>query len=386
MSTDFVRKISCNELLYADMGEVFHACDSHYILEIKKLKSEKKLEEAINAAASFNSGTNVKLVGKKYYNSDTKIILQKIEIKEENIYDNKLFRSGLDTSSTTIAAYLAKHKRKRYLIIKVAHYIMDGKGGIMFIENIFRSLRNEELIKYSNELSDRDFLKTLDYKKKIEPKFPNLTPIHSKRVSKYVMKRRVIILNCYTTAIVAKIAKIIADEFKENTVRFMIPTDIRRHDRSKKYCGNMVLPTLLTVDKNTDTIASLNGKMLMSLKNKDELNIKNTSYFFYDHLPKLIRQHFMKSFVGLANKTQKFSIGSVISYLGKVNVDELKCDTLEISDFIALPTAEPLGPFLFLITEHSGKTQIGLSYYKGQFTEKYIDKLCEKLKDLENAG
>ena len=94
----------------------------------------------------------------------------------------------------------------------------------------------------------------------------------------------------------------------------------------------------------------------------------------------------MKSFVRLANKTQKFSIGSVISYLGKVNVDELKCDTLEISDFIALPTAEPLGPFLFLITEHSGKTQIGLSYYKGQFAEKYIDKLCEKLKDLENAG
>jgi len=74
----YVRKISCNELLYADMQEVFHAYASQYVMKIKKLKSKEALERAINEAIQFNSGTNVLLKGKSFYDAEKPIGLKSI--------------------------------------------------------------------------------------------------------------------------------------------------------------------------------------------------------------------------------------------------------------------------------------------------------------------
>ncbi len=372
----FVRKISCNELLYADMQDVLHAYVTQYVMEIKTLKDEKLLEKAINAAIDFNDGSNMQLKGRSFYVAEKPIRVKRVKIRDKDLWTADFFNEGVDYREATVAAFIVLHQKKKYFVIKVSHAAMDGKGGLLLINNIFKYLNGEELVHYDNALTDRALLKQLPYKSFPEPKFPKLKPKNSKVIKKFETSRRVITLDGYTNSIIAKIAKVFAEEFDEDEVRFMIPSDLRRHRRGENHCGNLVLPIMLKVNKG-DSVATINGKMLMGLKNKDELNIRNTSYFGYNYLPKFLRNAFLRMATTYANKLRKFSIAGVITYLGRIKIDG-------VMDFLSMPPAEPLGPFIASIVECNNKTNIVLCYYKDQYSEDYIDKLCGQLKEIGN--
>ena len=379
----YVRKISCNELLYADMQEVFHAYASQYVMKIKKLKSKEALERAINEAIQFNSGTNVLLKGKSFYDAEKPIELKSIKITGNDFWNSSFFEEKINLNNNSILAYLVTYRKDKYFVLKISHTAMDGKGGLLFINNIFRHLNGEPMEHYDNLLTDRQLVKSLPHCSKIEPKMPKLQPKNSRHIKSYTQARRIICFKGYTNSLVAKISKVFAEEFKDNSVKIMVPTDLRRHDRANKHCGNLVLPIMLRINK-TDNIPTINGRLLMGLKNRDELNIKNTSYFCYQYLPKRIRHLVMRTTVSYAEKRRRFSIAGVVTYLGKIPIEKMQNDIIQISDFISIPPAEPLGPFIASIVEYSNETRIALCYYKGQYAEKYIDRLCEKLKEIGN--
>ena len=379
---NFVRKISCNELLYADMQDVLHSYASQYVMEIKSLKSEKKLEQALNAAVKFNSGSNLFLKRKTFYDVDHPMSLKYAVSRDKILWDSDFFNEKVDYRKESILAYVVSHNKKRYFVLKISHSAMDGKGGLLLINNIFRFMNNEKMERYDNLMVDRELVKQLPYKSKNESKFPRLKPKNAKVVHRFQPLTRVIELDSYTDSIVAKIARIFADEFEEKEVRLMVPSDLRRYRGPAKHCGNLVLPIMLRVDKNDD-ISTINGKMLMGLKNKDELNIKNTSYFCYLHLPKYARHSIMRLVTFYARRFRRFSIAGVISYLGKVDLSSMQSNNLKISSFVSIPPAEPLGPFIVSIVEYNNTTRIALRYYEGQYSKKYIDNLCKQLKEIE---
>ena len=111
---NFVRKISCNELLYADMQDVLHSYAFQYIMEIKSLKSEKKLEQALNAAVKFNSGSNLFLKRKTFYDVDHPISLKYAVIRDKKLWDSDFFNEKVDYRKESILADVVSHDKKRY--------------------------------------------------------------------------------------------------------------------------------------------------------------------------------------------------------------------------------------------------------------------------------
>lgn len=379
---NFVRRISCNELLYADMQDVLHSYAFQYVMEIKSLKSEKKLEQALNAAIEFNSGSNLLLKRKSFYDVGHPIRLKRVTILDKELWSSDFFNEKVDYRQESILAYIALHNNKKYFVLKISHAAMDGKGSLLLVNNIFRFMNNEKMEQYDNLITDRELVRQLPHKAKTESKFPKLKPKNAKIICHFKQSIKVVKLDGYVNSIVAKIARILADEFKEKEVRLMIPSDLRRYCGATMHCGNLVLPIMLKVDKNDD-ISTINGKMLMGLKNKDELNIKNTSYFCYMHLPRFVRHSIIRLATFYAGKFRRFSIAGVISYLGRVNLDSLQSDNLKISSFASVPPAEPLGPFVVTIVEYTNTTHIVLRYYEGQYSEEYMDNLCKQLEEIE---
>lgn len=380
-----LRKISCNELLYVDMQDLTNSYSIQYIFETQEIKNIRKIEEAINVVKNNNYGSNIYLKNKTYYIQDSYIPIEKIEVNKENIYDSSFFKEKTDYKKESIKVYhlYNKFNNKQYLIFKFLHSTMDGKGTLMFVQNVMKYLQNKELIKCDNTITDKEFLNSLKTYKKAENKMPKLINKESNRISKYISKWKVIEIDGYVQEIVAKLSCIFANEFENDTTKIMIPTDIRRHEREKNYIGNLTLPIFLDVNKNDD-YKKINGKLLYNLKDKKELNLSNTQYFGYNFYPEFIRKAGLEVALKMINKMNKFTVGALISHLGRVNLEKFNNDYITFKDFVSLPIIQPLCAFSLVILEHNNKTNIAISYYEEQFTEEYIEALVSKIKNKLN--
>ena len=382
-----IRKISCNELMYYDSEKLTNQYTIQLIFEIKKIKHISKINEAINKVIKNNIGSNVFLKGNNYYLNDNKVKIEKVTVDTDDIYNMDFFREIIDIEKSSLKLYILYNKKdnRQYLVFKSSHSVMDGKGALLFITNLVNYLNNDDLIKCSNSITDYQFVKKLNYYKKTESKYPYLKNPYTKKINNYKTKIRIISIDGYIQAIVAKLSCILADEFNNNEMRVMIPTDIRRYDKENNYIGNLTLPVFVNVDKGDD-YKIVNGKMLYSLKENKELNLKNTSYLGYQYLPKIIRKLFLKVGLKYISNSNKFSAGALISFLGRINVDDLQNDYFNVNDLVSLPAHNPLILYSFVITEFANKTNIAFIYYEKQFDEKYVDYIENKIKNNLKNG
>lgn len=382
-----IRSISCNELLYSDMQYSTNSYAIQFIFKIEKIGNLKEIEKTINNVIKNNIGSNVYLKNNSYYMQDKLVKINNLEVNEEDFYNSDFFREKIDIKKESLKVYyvINKNDNNKYLIFKFLHSVMDGKGCLLFVQNVMNDLKGCELIKCNNFITDKEFIKKKDYYKKSEPKFPMIVNKNSNVIRDYKQRWRIIEIDGYIPAIVAKLSCLLANEFENDTVRMMIPTDIRRYEKNNNYIGNLTLPIFLNVNKK-DSYDKVNGDLLYSLKNKMELNIANTSYFGYQYIPKTIRNIFLKLGSNLTQRYNKFSVGALISHLGRINLDEYNNDEVSFTDFVSLPIHQPLGAFSLVILEHSNITKIALTYYENKFSEEYIDYIVNKISSSLNKN
>lgn len=374
-----LRRISSVELLYEDVQRATNTYAIQYVIAIKKLKDLKLVEEAVNKVATECPGYNVVLKRGKYYPSENPIIIQKHRSSKVDLYDLDFMREKIDLKIGSIEVHYAKVKGQEYLVFRFAHSVMDGKGTLMFFQSVIDAINNKELLECSNTVRERDFIKKLKYYRKREPKLPNIVHMQAQKLNSYNVAWKMIELDDYVTSVVAKLSCILAGEFENDQTRIMIPTDLRRHDKLNNYTGNLTLPIFLNVKKDDD-YKRVNGDLLSQLKDKRELNYSNTLPRIYCYLPKFMRNMIVKAGCGATNMCGKYSIGALVSHLGRIDFDSYKNKAFKVIDFESFPVQQPLGAFSVVIVEYSHKTRIVISYYKDQFDEKYINELMDKIR------
>jgi len=374
-----IRKASCNEHLYMDMQDLTNSYAIQYLFKIKKLKSKEKLEEAINNVIKNNKGSNVYLKGNKYYLNNKRLKIKEITDDNADIYNLKVFQSKVDYTKESIKVYIINNNGNKYLYFQLLHSVMDGKGCLLFVENVMNYLKQKDLIKCSNNITEKEFVKPLKYNKNNENKLPSIKHPKAKPIKKYITKWKVIELDGYVPSLISKIACILNKEFNNSLVKYMIPTDIRRHNRKDTYIGNLTLPIFLKV-KDSDNYQNVNGQLLYSIKNNDELNIKHASYINYEYYPKALRKLVLKQGLNIISKYNKFTVGAIISHLGRIDLQDYSNKHLEVEEFVSLPVQQPLGAFSIVIAEYNNKTKIAISYYENQFEEDYVENLLNNIK------
>lgn len=381
MAKNTIREVSNNETLYLDLQDIAHSSAIQFVLEITKPSNTEKFETAIRVAAT-HSGVHVKYYKGHWIVNDAPIRVEYKSLHNTDLTSNSIFNEKIDYHKESIQAHIITTSDKTFLLLRILHSVCDGKGALIFTRNIFRSLNNTDLIECSNIITDETFVKGL---KKAVRNPNNLLSTYkalaAQPVTAYTTRWRTLKLQGTHHGIIARLAKAISIEFEGKEARFMIPTDIRRHDMNTSYCGNLTLPIFLRTHSNQHW-KDINGDLLFQLKNNAELNLKNVDYFYYKHLPYFLRTSLLRQIA----RRDRFSVNAIISYLGKIDLADFKSPDFQVKDFISLPIQQPFTGFSVVAVEHSNQTNIVLSYCLGQFSEAHVDKLMNRItKDFTHS-
>lgn len=374
-----VRKISDNELMCCDMQEITTTSFTiQYLMEYENTIDKSIIDKAIKEMQKESRCAFVYARKNNWVENDSIVEVKEMYIDDEDFINNSIFFEKLDYKKETVRFYLIN---KKYLLIKFSHSVFDGKGALNFVEKLFSHINNSPTEPLDNSITEDEFLKGLDTKNKEFDLSHHFHLINSDKNKEKIIKYQVINMPKYHQGIIAKIAKVLTLCFEEESIRFMIPTDIRRHKEKKKYLSNLVLPTFINASSG-EKWEDINGKMLYELKNKNELNIKSAKHFNYNLIPKFIRKSLLKLMINQKSKKNEFPIGGIISHLGRVELEEFHIGDNKAISFISLPVQQPLAPFSFVIAEFNNQTNIALSYYKGYTQQQVVDNLVINLKAI----
>lgn len=116
-----------------------------------------------------------------------------------------------------------------------------------------------------------------------------------------------------------------------------------------------------------DDINKIGGKLLLSLKDRKELNMYSAKEYNYHIYPEKIRRFVIKKFFNYLRNKNRYFVVAIVSHLGRLSFNSSYKFSIENNH-------RPLIPFSTVITEYKNKTNIAICSYKNQI-----------LKDMEGV-
>ena len=165
------RKVSPNERTYICYQDLFSTFAVQFVVEGNGEVDKELLSKAIKKVGVFFSGANLICDNKNWIKNKKDIVVKEVFSDKFDGYNFEvldLFTKKIDNYKNSLSEVIIVHGNsgKVRIIFRVFHGIMDGKGVILWIENIFKELRGEKVVKESSPITDLGMLKTLDIKKK----------------------------------------------------------------------------------------------------------------------------------------------------------------------------------------------------------------------------
>ncbi len=380
-----IRKASPNEIVYTDMQDLYCSLAIQFIVEGIGDVEKDGFEEAVKKASLCCPSSYAILVKNKWVQASS---LPMVHYIEDSLFDGynfneiDLFKKKMDyKEQPATEIYVFKGDVTR-ILFRIFHAVMDGRGALLWVENIFRAYRGEKLIRPNFSMNDIQFLNTLD-KIKVNNKLgfnisilnndintSNSTSVYWKRLT---IKNKV-------PGLIAKISSVLTEEFESEENRFMIPVDIRSHGKDIISNANLTFPVFLKTKKG-ESWEEINASLLFKLKNKEELNQENKSLSLLSIQCKKVRKIIIKSLIGMQRKVKKYMVGGVISHIGKIELEKMSTDDFKATCFYSVPVQQPLAPMSLVAAENDNTTEIVFVTTKNVLDEKSFSAILQKVKD-----
>ena len=133
-----VRGISDGELMFCDVQELVNSYTIQFLVEFTGNISIKEIEDTINEIVIKNPGSNVFKNKNNWFVSKDRIYVKELTFDSEAYMLNEdFFNETTNFRKHSIELYLLniKDEKRRYLVFKFFHGVIDGKGAILIIEN-----------------------------------------------------------------------------------------------------------------------------------------------------------------------------------------------------------------------------------------------------------
>lgn len=380
----FNRKISDNEHLYLSLQNNFDSLVMQFILEGVGSIDKKEFSKAVKTASEACPIVRCIHYKNEWRDSNQDPIIHfknKIEFDGENFSDVFPFKEKMEPTKRTAEIYFCISSGR--IIFRIFHGIMDGRGAMIWINNIFKVLRNERPNEAKSTETDLSYFRKL----KQSGKFANKLNFNQKPFHNYIkLKERNVYCKRLTLSkknfnLLPKLLKVLTEHFYSEKNKFMIAVDIRRHDNSIFCTSNLALPIFLETNKN-ESWQEINGNYLLQLKNSSELNENNVKLNFITLCPSKLRNSLIKSLKKMQDFKKKYLFGGIISSMGKINLGSLSTSSYCAKSFYVLPIMTPFFPFCILISATNEKTELVFSAYKEIIPEKEASNLLSKVQSF----
>ncbi|KAJ3170481.1 hypothetical protein HDU87_008775 [Geranomyces variabilis] len=259
------------------------------------------------------------------------------------------------------------------LVFRAFHGVMDGKGVMLWAENVFRALRGEPLIRCESRETDWDLVRRImpagTQSGNVKPKDPDMAWNVGKPNGEMVFAR--ISVKGSHSALIAKFAGVLAGQtdVPEAGLRFLVPVDMRRHDSrlATESTGNLTMPIFLDVHPN-QRWETLQRTLLGLLSTKAELQpsgMESLAQF----TPRRALKHAIRLSDRMSRQSNKNIASGFLSHLGRLRVEDFafsrpndeSSDTSNewrCASAWSLPTPSPMMPLCVTMLETGRNVEI----------------------------
>ncbi|WP_410641680.1 non-ribosomal peptide synthetase [Amycolatopsis sp. lyj-346] len=264
------------------------------------------------------------------------------------------------------------------VVFRAFHGVMDSKGVLLWLEDVFRVLRGEPPVGAPSPITVTELLDGVPVPPrpglKSDMEWPSaLGPRTPGRPGIFWRRRTV---DGVHPALVAKVTQAITRFCGRDTGRFLVPVDLRRYLPDVRATGNLVQTPLMEV-RGDDSWETAHEALLTLLSSGRDLAATVETSLLDIPLAKLREQ--VVALDSFSAKRDRYAALAVVSHVGRIDLTGLTTDSFVAKVIYGLPSLGLVGPPELNIVECGQRTEITVGWYNGPTVIDEAEKLLDHL-------
>ncbi|MEV7187784.1 non-ribosomal peptide synthetase [Kitasatospora sp. NPDC093102] len=363
------RRVSSNEWLYLACEDLAEPFVIQIVVEGTGTIEPERLRRAVAEAAAVCPGSRLERRHRTWVDSG--------RAPEVRVLHDLLppFREPLSAVHGHTAEVVLMPGARTTVVFRVHHAVMDGRGALTWVGEVFRALRGEEPLGAPSGLDDDALLDQLcagrtrgRAAQRLRWRAPwpestgplrglgeRLRPDTSTRWSRRTVAHA-------PSALVARAAAAIAD-FADGPVRVMVPVDLRRHRPGLRATANLTLPVFLEGGPGRPW-DEWHEQLLRQLA--EERHLAAGEERAAARLPLGVLRAATHALDGAAVRSRRYLTSVVVSHLGRVEPEAVRAPGFEPETVYSVPLRVPYAPVSIATVSFRDHTELLLSYAGGR--------------------
>lgn len=388
----YQRKLSVNERMFL-ASAIFRPVANQIVVEGSGYVDMGAWQSAIEKASMANPGSRLVLKGflKSCHWQDSGINPPILQVDGSDWDGNSPsgapfldylldVKTGPSCEVLLVKGHPSSKNNLTRLIFRTHHAVMDGRGTLFWMEDIFRALSGLDPIGSSASITDSELARSIQNKTRrpIKKRFIAPTGKAIGNLSGTTWLR-------FETSgpipqILARSAVILAQEawkYESGPLLFGIPVDLRRHRKELNSTANLSYSIYVEVNPGTnpDEIAE-NIKTQLKEKREGMLSREDELYHF---VPIKLISRQARRIIDDRHKKGSYSLSGFLSNLGRIPIERFPDDKFKIHKVWAIPPNLEYSPFSMVLSGYYNKISIMLAAPKRLATNGRLTRVAQRL-------
>lgn len=335
--------------------------------------AEEQFTNAVFHVSSFYPYLTARLIKGKWVLTRDSLPIRKICLS--SLQDE--LQKRLSISHMPVEILWGQEGNKIKIAFRALHILVDARGFLLFIEDVFRYLRGEVVEGSASGMTEESFIKSrknVFKRPPLRPKYNSPVPLNREYgvTPSFIIRKTI---KGTDSHIIAKIISFLGRDVDSSL--FMIPVDLRRHQDAENSVRNLSLPIFINQNKQESWI-SIQEKIIHALQKEQEIS-EDGSEAILSLIPFGLLRYILKKLIRYQDKNNKFLMTSLISHLGKIPLRKFTFKGFHPETLYSLPVDTLISPLSLVITDCLTHTEVLMASSGDESSYQCLEELMERL-------
>ena len=340
-----------------------------------------ELKAAVARAGETNPGTRLRLRGRTWVDSGPTPRVRVVEGSADGrrVADLAALHDPLP-SDGALCEVLWCPGSPAVVVFRASHAVMDGRGRAMWVADVFRSLRGEEVLGAPSAVTESDVIERLGTADLEPSKLKNdcqspLGEPSAPGARRTVWARRTV--DGYLPALVAKVATALLPAYGLDQARFAVAFDLRRHLPEERTTGNLSQLEWFEVAAG-ESWEELHERVLAAMTAGKVAGGGSKGWGLLG-LPLPVLWTLIRMVESAPAQKRRYNSVSALSHQGRMELPELCTPSFEARTTYSVPLLTAMAPPELDLQECGGRTELTLTWRDGPGMAERADAVLEQV-------
>ncbi|PKL35308.1 MAG: hypothetical protein CVV44_21075 [Spirochaetae bacterium HGW-Spirochaetae-1] len=362
--TPYKRQLSFNERFFLVFDKINPPIANQFIMEGAGSFEPESWERAVREASEANPGSRVMLKGhlgfSRLVDSGKTPPVKQVDGSQWSGHDPEnapFLQTALPIRQGLPCEVLLVEGTPQRVIFRTHHSVMDGRGTMTWIFDIFRALNGKKCRGSNSVLTDAELAMKIQPKSRKAFPFEHIAPTGTAdgEPSGVTWQRRTI-QGTYPN-ITARLALLLAREawkYRDGIVRISIPVDLRAYEEGLTSTGNLTFAIYVEIKKDS-TVESIKNDITAQISSFPD-GILSEGDDIYRQIPVSLMAWKAKSICRERHREGIYSISSLISNMGALDLSRFSGGGFTASAMWGIPPGGEYFPLVMGTCSYNNDT------------------------------